>query len=169
MICKLKKTLYGLKQSPRAWFVRFAKTITSQGYRQCQDDHTLFVKFSFEKKIAILIVYFDDIILTGDYEEEIVKLRKLLAIEFEIKDLVLVRYFLGMEVAQSNKGIVICQRKYNLDMLNVTRMLGCEPIDTPMDPNKKAKKGEESPLMDKERNHSNLVLRIYSIIDNNPS
>ena len=66
----------------------------------------MFVKFSFEKKIAILIMYVDDIILTGDYEEEIIKLKELLATEFKIKDLGPLRYFLGMEVDRSKKGIV---------------------------------------------------------------
>jgi len=58
----------------------------------------LYVKFSLEKKIAILIVYVDDIILTGDYEE-LVRLKKLLAKEFETKDLSYLRYFLGIKVA----------------------------------------------------------------------
>ena len=68
-VCKLQKALYGLKQSPRAWFDRFTKVIKKNGYIQCQFDHTLFVKFSKGGKITILIVYVDDIILTGDYDE----------------------------------------------------------------------------------------------------
>ncbi|KAH9678967.1 retrovirus-related pol polyprotein from transposon RE1 [Citrus sinensis] len=70
-VCKLLKSLYGVKQSPRAWFVRFAKFVTKCGYIQCQSDHTLFVKFSTEKKIAVLIVYVDDIILTERLKEGI--------------------------------------------------------------------------------------------------
>jgi hypothetical protein len=108
-VCRLKKSLYGLKQSPWAWFDRFTKTIAQYGYSQCQADHTLFVKTSPEKEIAILIVYVDDIILTGDYEEELVRLKKLLAKEFEIKDLGYLKYFLGMEVARSRKGIYVSQ------------------------------------------------------------
>ena len=65
-VCKLKKSLYGLKQSPRAWFERFGKVVISHGYHQSQADHTMFFKFSKEGKSAILIVYVDDIILTGD-------------------------------------------------------------------------------------------------------
>ena len=65
------------------------------------------MKFSYEKKIAILIVYIDDIIFTGDYEEEIIKLKELLATKFEIKDLSPMRYFRRMEVARSKKVIVI--------------------------------------------------------------
>jgi len=71
------------------------------------NSHTLFVKTSPEKEIAILIVYVDDFILTGDYEEELVRLKKLLAKEFEIKDLGYLKYFLGMEVARSRKGIYV--------------------------------------------------------------
>lgn len=102
---KLKKSLYGLKLSPRAWFDRFNKTVRKYGYSQCQADHKFFVKHSSERKIAILIVYVDDIILTGDNEDELFKLETLLAKEFETKDLGNLKYFLGMEVAQSKNGI----------------------------------------------------------------
>ena len=55
-VCKLKRSLYGLKQSPRAWFERFTRVIQQQGYSQCQTDHTLFVKKSGGGKLSILIV-----------------------------------------------------------------------------------------------------------------
>ena len=64
-VCKLKKALYGLKQSPRAWFDRFTRFVKSLGYTQAQSDHTLFFKHS-SNKVAILIVYVDDIIITGN-------------------------------------------------------------------------------------------------------
>lgn len=110
LVCKLKQSFYGLKQSPRAWFDRFATTVIANRYHQCQADHTLFVKGKPGGKIAILIVYVDDIILTGDDSEEIINLKKMLATEFEIKDLGTLRYFLGMEVARSKEGIVISER-----------------------------------------------------------
>ena len=69
------------------------------GYDQYHTDHTMFVKYSTSRKKAILIVYVDDIILTGDNVEEILKLKRFLAKEFEIKDLGNIKYFLGMEVA----------------------------------------------------------------------
>ena len=93
-VCKLRKALYGLKESTRARFDRFTKVIKKNGYIQCQFDHTLFVKFSKGGKITILIVYVDDIILTGDYDEEKVSLENLLTKEFEIKDLDDLKYFL---------------------------------------------------------------------------
>ena len=74
-VCKLKKSLYGLKQSPRAWFEKFTQSVKKQGYLQRQIDHTLFFKFSSDGKIAILIVYVDDIILTGDDVVEMNRLK----------------------------------------------------------------------------------------------
>ena len=150
-MCKLKKSLYGLKQSPSAWFDRFASTLTANGYLQCQADHTLFVKGGSRGKMTFFIVYVDDIILTRDDSEEILKLKKLLAIEFEIKDLVTVKYFLRMEVARSKEGIVISQRKYILDLLNKTGFLGCKPANMPMDSTKRLNRSEEGTPVDKER------------------
>lgn len=97
----------------------------------------MFTKSSTEGKISILIVYVDDIILTGNDVMEMSKLKESLASAFEIKDLGPLRYFLGMEVARSRKGIVVSQRKYILDLLKETGMSGCRPVDTPMDPNVK--------------------------------
>ncbi|WKA05207.1 hypothetical protein VitviT2T_023186 [Vitis vinifera] len=86
-VCKLKKSLYGLKQSPRVWFDRFAKVIKNQGYQQGQSDHTMFFKQSNNGRMTILIVYVDDIILTGDKTGEVERLKKVLATKFEVKDL----------------------------------------------------------------------------------
>ena len=87
IVCKLKKSLYGLKQSPFAWFERFSKVIKSHGYSQGQTDHTLFVKHSSNKRVTVLIVYVDDIMLTGDDFNEMEEIKRLMAMEFEIKDL----------------------------------------------------------------------------------
>ena len=106
-VCRLKKSLYGLKQSPRAWFDRFTKSVKKYGYSQGQTDHTLFFKHSQNGKVTILIVYVDYIILTGDDLEELVRLKGLLAQDFEMKDLGQLRHFLGMEVAKTKKGISI--------------------------------------------------------------
>ena len=100
-VCRLKKALYGLKQSPRAWFGRFTKAMIAMEYKQSQGDHTLFIKHFDHGKITALLVYVDDIIITGDNMEEIEVLKKCLAKEFEVKDLSKLKYFLGIEVAYS--------------------------------------------------------------------
>jgi len=108
-VCKLKKALYGLKQSPRAWFSRFTKVMVGLGFKQSQGDHTLFVKHSETGGVTMLLVYVDDIIVTGDDEEKQKLLSQHLAKEFEIKTLRKLKYFLGIEVAHSKKGIFISQ------------------------------------------------------------
>ena len=72
----MKKSLYDLKQSPRAWFDRFAKVIKNQGYEQEQSNHTMFFKQSNDGRMTILIVYVDDIILIGDNTGEVERLKK---------------------------------------------------------------------------------------------
>ena len=134
-VCRLKKALYGLKQSPRAWFDRFTKFVLKQGYSQAQSDHTMFVKFSKLRKVSILIVYVDDIIITGDDLVEMEQLKKELSKEFEIKNLGELRFFLGMEIARTKRGLAISQRKYILDLLKEIGMNACKPADTPVDAN----------------------------------
>ncbi|KAJ4719945.1 Retrovirus-related Pol polyprotein from transposon TNT 1-94 [Melia azedarach] len=95
----------------------------------------MFFRHPHDVKIAILVVYVDDIILTGDDVFEMNRLKISLSSIFEIKDLGALRYFLGMKVAQSKKGTVVSQRKYVLDLLKKTRISSCRPADTPIDPN----------------------------------
>jgi len=133
-VCKLKKALYGLKQSPRAWFGRFTKSMKAFGYRASNYDHTLFLKKG-EGKITALIIYVDDMIVTGNDQDEIYSLQKYLVSEFEMKQLGNLKYFLGIEVARSNHGIFLCQRKYTIDLLSETGLLGCKPVDTPIEQN----------------------------------
>ncbi|KAL6311476.1 hypothetical protein AAG906_012064 [Vitis piasezkii] len=166
-VCKLRKSLYGLKQSPRAWFDRLTRVVKKHGFIQCQADHTLFMKHSKEGEMTLFIVYVDDIIITGDDEEGIGNLKKLLAREFEIKDLGQLRYFLGMKVGRTKEGIVVTQRKYVLDLLQETGMLGCKPVDTPMDPIGKIDKDNDSHPTDKDR-YQRLVGKLIYLTHTRP-
>lgn len=134
LVCRLWRSLYGLKQSPREWFGKFHQAMIEFGYKQGHSDHTLFTRKN-EGKMVVLIVYVDDIVVTGNDSEEIAKLKGLLSAKFEVKDLGRLRYFLGIEVTRSDKGIFISQRKYVLDLLKETGMLGCAPANTPMEEN----------------------------------
>lgn len=143
-VCRLRKSLYGLKQSPRGWFDRFSKTVKGHSYTQAQTDHTLFFKKSRDGRISILIVYVDDILLTGDDSAEAKRMKQVLAKNFEIKDLGPIKYFLGMEISRSKKGISVSQLKYTIDLLKETGFLRCKPADTPIEANHKLgyEKGE---------------------------
>ena len=107
IVCRLRKALYGLKQSPKDWFERFTQAMLKYGFKQSHADHILFVKHSSCGKTTALIIYVDETVLTGDDSEEIPLLKKYLASEFEIKDLEILKYFLGIEVARFKDGIFI--------------------------------------------------------------
>ena len=106
------------------------------GFKQSNSDHTLFLKHR-DGKIIALIIYVDDMIIIGNDKEEIACLKKYLVSEFEMKNLRGLKYFLGIEVARSNQGIFLSQRKYVLDLLAETGMLDCKPADTPVAQNEK--------------------------------
>lgn len=129
--CKLRKALCSLKQSPRAWFDRLRTVMRSTNYLQGNSDHALFVR-CVDRKVSIFVVYVDDMIVTGDHKGDIVKLKKCLADKFDLKDLSKLRYFLGVEFTKSNEGLVICQRKYTLDLLKETRKFGSRPVSIPV-------------------------------------
>ena len=95
LVCKLHKTLYGLKQAPQAWNDRFTTFLPSLGFNTTYADSSLFVK-SFDAEIIILLVYVDDIVITGTAPTEIHKIIASLTAEFEITDLGDLHYFLGV-------------------------------------------------------------------------
>jgi Reverse transcriptase (RNA-dependent DNA polymerase) len=160
-VCKLKKSLYGLKQSPRAWFDRFRKAMVGTRYQQINVDHTVFFKRD-EGHITILAVYVDDMIITGNDEDEIARLKVRPGNEFEVKDLGHLRYFFGIEVARGPKGIVLSQRKYVVDLLKEMGMLGCKSVSTPIDQKSKLSAEAYEPV-DKER-YQRLVGRLIYLI-----
>ncbi|RVW76062.1 Retrovirus-related Pol polyprotein from transposon RE1 [Vitis vinifera] len=118
LVCRLRRSLYGLKQSPRAWFSRFSSVVQEFGMLRSSD------------------------------QDGIQKLKQHLFTHFQTKDLGKLKYFLGIEIAQSSSGVVLSQRKYALDILEETGMLDCKPVDTPMDPNVKLVPGQGEPLGD---------------------
>jgi hypothetical protein len=131
-VCKLLKSLYGLKQASRKWYEKLTGLLLSQGYQQSNSDYSLFT-LSQNNSFTALLVYVDDIILAGDSLDEFARIKKVMDEEFKIKDLGKLKYFLGIEVAHSKSGISICQRKYCLNLLKDTGLLGSKPISTPLD------------------------------------
>jgi len=127
----LKKSLYGLKQSPRAWVGKFSKVVESFGLSQSKSDHSVFYKNS-EGTLILLVVYVDDIVITGDDEKGISSLKELIHTQFYTKDLDELRYFKGVEVLRNNGKIFLLQGKCVLDLLTETRKLGAKPCNTPM-------------------------------------
>ncbi|GJX40041.1 ribonuclease H-like domain-containing protein [Tanacetum coccineum] len=130
-VCRLKKSLYGLKQAPRQWNAKLTSTLIENGFSQSKSDYSLYTKFDNGVFIALL-VYVDDIIVTVNNISEIEKFKVFLKSKFMIKDLGKLKYFLGIIVVDTDKGICLNQRKYVLDLLSEYGMLACKPVSTPL-------------------------------------
>ncbi|RVW63721.1 Retrovirus-related Pol polyprotein from transposon RE1 [Vitis vinifera] len=148
LVCRLCRSLYGLKQSPRAWFSRFSSVVQEFGMLRSTADHSVFYHHNSLGQCIYLVVYVDDIVITGSDQDGIQKLKQHLFTHFQTKDLGKLKYFLGIEITQSSSGVVLSQRKYALDILEETGMLDCKPVDTPMDPNVKLVPGQGEPFGD---------------------
>ncbi len=109
LVCRLKKALYSLKQAPRAWSDKIGQYLVTSGFQTSKADFSLYVKKT-DYGIVVIVIYVDDLIITGDNDADIFDLKKLLKHKFEMKDLGKLRYFLGIEVIQSPKGIWLLQR-----------------------------------------------------------
>jgi hypothetical protein len=145
-VCKLKKALYGLKQDPRACYGKIDSFLMSLGFTKSKADSNLYFKVMNDEPV-ILLLYVDDLFLTGE-ENLITECKKKLASEFEMKDLGLMHYFLGLEVWQSPERIFLKQGKYVVEILKRFDMLECKSMNTPMEAKLKLLVDTSSELID---------------------
>nr|XP_034908584.1 uncharacterized mitochondrial protein AtMg00810-like [Populus alba] len=131
-VCKLKKSIYGLKQASRQWFSKLSASLLHFGFLQAKSDSSLFILQSTTDFIAVLI-YVDDVIIASNTLTALNTVKQYLRTTFPIKDLGNLKYFLGIEVARSTKDIVLCQRKYALDILTDSGFSGAKPVTFPME------------------------------------
>ncbi|KAG7597976.1 Retrotransposon Copia-like N-terminal [Arabidopsis suecica] len=166
-VCKLHKSLYGLKQASRQWFLKFSSVLMKLGFQKSHTDHTLFVRNINGKYVAVL-VYVDDIIITANDDDTVSTLKLDLQKAFKLRDLGTLQYFLGLEIARSAKGISICQRKYILELLEETKLLACKPSSVPMDPNVKLVLDSDEPVIDDPQLYRRLVGRMMYLTITRP-
>lgn len=129
-VCKLRKSIYGLKQAPRAWYEALHDFLDSLGFNTSYADHSLFVHKNHFSITAILI-YVDDILLTGSSSIECNRILLLLQQRFAVKNLGDVSYFLGLQITRTPEGMFISQEKYAMDLLRRASMLDAKPTATP--------------------------------------
>ncbi|KAM0060751.1 putative RNA-directed DNA polymerase [Helianthus debilis subsp. tardiflorus] len=146
-MCRLRKSLYGLKQASRNWYQKFTSALLHLDYKQSAADHSLFTYKKGDIFVTALI-YVDDVIIAGNNEGKIQETKNFLNDKFSIKDLGPLKYFFGIEAARTKDGMVLSQRKYTHDILEDSGMLGCRPCSFPMEQNLKLDKGDEDVRVD---------------------
>ena len=133
-IYKLKKTLYGVKHAPRAWYNQIESHFVKEEFERCNCNHTLFIQTEDGGKILIISLYVDDLIFTGNDESMFVKFKNSMKLEFEMTGLEKMKYFLDAEILQNPEDIYISQRKYAKEVLEKFRMEKSNCVKNPSVP-----------------------------------
>lgn len=162
-MCRLRKAIYGLKQAPRAWFEQFRRTILTVGFQESTEDYALFVRDS-PRGRALLLLYVDDMIITGDDTTAIASLKQHLHQQFQMTDLGPLRYFLGLEIAYSSRGYLLSQQKYISDILHRAALSDTRTADTPMELHIKLRPSDGVPLDDPTRYRQLVGALVYLTI-----
>lgn len=146
-LCKLRRSLNGLKQAPRAWFDTVRRVLRQSKCVRSKNDPSVFLRRC-SSGITILLVYVDDIIIRGLDLKEIKAIKVILHSSFHMKDLGNLQYFMGLEVHTSKLGIFINQQEYTKDLITLARLYNSTPVDTPLEINVKYRRDEGDLLSD---------------------
>ena len=137
-VCKLNKSLYGLKQASRQWNKEFTQFLLRNGFSQSKQDYSLFTKGKMDSQSFLaILVYVDDVLITGENPTQINDLKNKIHEAFTIKDLGPIKYFFGIEVSRTIDGTTLHQRKYILDILQDLGLSACKSTAFPLPTNLK--------------------------------
>jgi hypothetical protein len=156
----LKKALYGLKQAPRAWYGRIDDYLTGFGFQKSLSESTLYVK-KIDDDVLIVSLYVDDLLVTGSNLQQIERFKQDMMQAFEMSDLGLMSFFLGMEIKQSRGVIFIGQEKYAKEILKKFQMENCKPTATPMNQKDKFSKEDGTARVNEEKYRSLIGCLLY--------
>jgi hypothetical protein len=156
----LKKALYGLKQAPRAWYGRIDDYLTGFGFQKSLSELTLYVK-KIDDDVLIVSLYVDDLLVTGSNLQQIERFKQDMMQAFEMSDLGLMSFFLGMEIKQSRGVIFIGQEKYAKEILKKFQMENCKPTATPMNQKDKFSKEDGTARVNEEKYRSLIGCLLY--------
>jgi hypothetical protein len=128
-VCRLRRAFYSLKQAPRAWFAKFNSTVSRLGFSISSYDSALFLRRT-SKGSILLLLYVNDMIITGDDLSRIQELKDFLSQNFKIKNLGHLSYFLGLEINSSDDDFYLTQAKYTSDLLSRAGLTDHKIVDT---------------------------------------
>jgi Reverse transcriptase (RNA-dependent DNA polymerase) len=162
-MCLLKKALYGFKQAPRTWFNKLASVLSTLEFKASQSDSSLFIQGN-KSSIIMVLVYVDDIIVTGSDVNQVNSLISSLTSQFSLKDLGPLHYFLEIQVISQSDGIHISQPQYIRDLLVRAKMDGAKPCSTPFSTSDPLSKFDGNPMADPHTYRSIVGALQYAII-----
>lgn len=131
-VFRLNRALYGLKQAPRAWFERFSSVVCAAGFSPSDHDPALFIHVSDHGR-TLLLLYVDDMLITGDDLEYIAFVKQCLSEQFMMSDLGPLSYFLGIEVTNTEDGYYLSQHRYIDDLITRSGLTDTKTATTPME------------------------------------
>nr|GEZ12911.1 zinc finger, CCHC-type [Tanacetum cinerariifolium] len=145
-VCKLVKSLYGLKQTPKQWHQKFDEVVLSSGFILNQSDKCVYSKFDNSDKGVIICLYVDDMLIFKTDQNQVDKTKKFLSSRFSMKDIGEADVILGIKIKCKNKGIVITQSHYIERILKKFNREDCSSVSTPMNPIEKLKPNTGKPV-----------------------
>jgi len=167
-VLKLQRSLYRLRQIGRQWYAKLSSFLISNKYIVSNADHSLFLKHS-GSNTTTLLVYVDDIVLTGNDKAEILHITNMLDQHFKINNLGALTYFLSLKVARNSSGIHLSQIKYTIDLLHETGMQDCAHMPTPMAHSSQLSITEGTSLIDEEASaYRRLIERLIYLTNTRP-
>ncbi|KAD6795802.1 hypothetical protein E3N88_06698 [Mikania micrantha] len=160
-VYKLRKALYGLKQAPRAWYSKIDGYFINHGFVRSHSEPTLYVKREENYGIMYVCLYVDDIVCTSSNQEMVSMFKVSMRSEFEMSDMGLLRFFLGLEVTQAKDGVFVCQSQYAKNLLIKFGMGGAKAESTPMNVSEKLQLDDQAEKADEWNYRSTVGGLIY--------
>ena len=165
LVCKWKRSLYGLKQSSRCWNQRFTTYLQELGFERCESDYCVFVK---KDPLILIAVYVDDLVLITENSLQMQQLKSDLIKEFEMIDMGPLHYILGIAIKQYEDGIHLNQEAYIDSMLEKFKLEDAETVPMPADPNVVLCKNDGSESVDKRNYQSIIGSLLYAALATRP-
>ena len=139
-VCKLVKSLYGLKQAPKQWHEKFDQTLISNGYVINDSDKCIYFKSIDANVYVIICLYVDDMLILSPCKETINETKRMLASNFDMKDMREANVILGIKITRVSDGLQLSQQHYVEKFLKKFGYYDSKPLATPFDPNIHLKK-----------------------------
>jgi hypothetical protein len=130
LVCKLNRSLYGLKQSPKCWNTVLDEYLKSIGFKQSAADNCVYIRWNGEEKMMIA-VYVDDLVMMSDSELQMKEVKKALSSRFKMTDLGPLHHCLGIVVERGHNSLRLSQKPYIEQLLKKFNMESCNPVSTP--------------------------------------